>query len=79
MTILSSDTPDPLADVAEPTDAELRAIEAEWPSIETDLIELDLHILLQALKSEVTVTTRRRNRRRGRRVLGGTSRMAVAS
>lgn len=42
MNIFSSREPDLLADVAEPTDAELEAIEAEWPSIEADLILLDI-------------------------------------
>lgn len=68
MNILSSPQPDdPLAEVAEPTDAELAAIEAEWPSIEAELILLDVEASQYA--SGYAIAVHRVNRRRTRRVL----------
>lgn len=69
MTILSSSHPDSWMDDAEPTDAELMAIEAEWPSIEAALILLDVEASQYA--SGYAVAVHRVRRRRTRRVLSG--------
>lgn len=65
MSILSSYEPGDWFDAAEPTDAELVAIEAEWPSIEAELILLDVEANQYATGYAVTVhrVTRRRTRR----------------
>lgn len=67
MNIFSSRSQDFLVDVAEPTDAELEAIDAEWPAIEADLILLDVE--LSAYASRHAMRVNRVKRRRTRRVL----------
>lgn len=75
MYIFSSREPDSWLDAVEPTDAELMAIEAEWPSIEADLILLDVELSRQSSDAQI----HRQARRSTRRVLSGSARTAVSS
>lgn len=66
-----NDRPESAACVANdgPTDAELAAIEAEWPRIEAELELLDAQIVALVTKDETTALAWRRLRRAERRVL----------
>jgi hypothetical protein len=62
-----------------PTDADLAAIETEWPSIAADLAALDAEILALTMTERVDELAVRRARRSTRRVLGGVHRIGGAA
>lgn len=80
MTIISSPRAEvgDWLDTAEPTDADLRAIEAEWPSIEAELVLLDAEIGGHVHAAPAASTVHRRVRRRRRRILSAAA-MGVAA
>jgi hypothetical protein len=64
---------------AEPTAADLAAIEAEWPLIDAELGVLDAEIAMLAVAGGPSPLDWRRLRRAQRRVLGARLRLAGSS
>jgi hypothetical protein len=64
---------------AEPTAADLAAIEAEWPLIEADLCVLDAQIRALSAEGGPSLLDWRRLRRAERRVLAAGLRLAPAA
>lgn len=63
---------------AEPSDAELSAIEAEWPQIQAEMDQLDFQLERLHIAHRLETPVKRSARRRAHRVLSATALTAVA-